>query len=84
MTPVKLEPVAPLSRVKHSTTEPLHSPDLGYALGKIWNNKIVQLEFYDTVKIDKTKVLMENGSLMQVKVYQNAPLGAFCNTFDLN
>ena len=50
------------------------------ALGKIWNNKIVQLEFYDTVKpvlrghlkIDKTKVLMENGSLMQVKVFQNA------------
>ena len=75
MTPVRLEPVAPLSRVKHSTTEPLHSPYLGYTLGKIWNNKIVQLEFYDTekpvlrghLKIDKTKVLMENGSLMQVE-----------------
>ena len=25
MTPVRLEPVAPRSRVKHSTTEPLHS-----------------------------------------------------------
>ena len=24
MTPVRLEPAAPLSRVKHSTTEPLH------------------------------------------------------------
>ena len=35
------------------------------------------------LKIDKTKVLMENGSLMKVKVLQNAPLGAFCNTFDL-
>ena len=32
MTPVRLEPMAPLSRVKHSTTEPLHSPDLGYTL----------------------------------------------------
>ena len=27
---------------------------------------------------------MENGSLMKVKVLQNAPLGAFCNTFDLH
>ena len=27
---------------------------------------------------------MEHGSLMQVKVLQNAPLGAFCNTFDLH
>ena len=25
MTPVRLEPVAPLSGLKHSTTEPLHS-----------------------------------------------------------
>ena len=36
------------------------------------------------LKIDKTKVLMENGSLMKVKVLQNAPVGAFCNTFDLH
>ena len=56
-------------------------------------------------KIDKTKVLMANGSLMKVKVLpkrrqklvfktdyslmqvkslQNAPIGAFCNTFDLH
>ena len=27
---------------------------------------------------------MENGSIMKVKVLQNAPLGAFCNTFDLH
>ena len=26
MTPVRLEPAAPRSRVKHSTDEPLHSP----------------------------------------------------------
>ena len=26
VTPVRLEPVAPQSRVKHSTTEPLRSP----------------------------------------------------------
>ena len=35
-------------------------------------------------KIDKTKMLMTNGNLMKVKVLQNAPLGAFCNTFDLH
>ena len=27
---------------------------------------------------------MKNGSLMKVEVLQNAPLGAFCNTFDLH
>ena len=35
-------------------------------------------------KIDKTKILMTNGSLMKVEVLQSAPLGAFCNTFDLH
>ena len=35
-------------------------------------------------KIDKTKILMTNGSLMKVKVLQNAPIGAFCITFDLH
>ena len=34
-------------------------------------------------KIDKTKILMQNGSLMKVEsILQNA--GAFCNTFDLH
>ena len=33
-------------------------------------------------KIYTTKILMTNGSLMKVKKLQNAPLGAFCNTFD--
>ena len=35
-------------------------------------------------EIDKTKVLKTNSSLMKVEVLQNAPLGAFCNTFDLH
>ena len=37
-------------------------------------------------KIDKTKfkVLTTNGSLMKFEVLQNAPLGAFCNIFDLH
>ena len=37
-----------------------------------------------TQKIDITKILMTNGNLMKLKVLQNAPLGAFCNTFDLH
>ena len=35
----------------------------------------------DHSKIDKTKTLMTNGSLMKV---ESIPLGAFCNTFDLH
>ena len=35
-------------------------------------------------KKDETKILMTDGSLMKVKVLQNAPLGALCNTFDLH
>ena len=34
-------------------------------------------------KIDKT-ILMTNDSLMKVKSIADAPLGAFCNTFDLH
>ena len=36
------------------------------------------------LKIDKTKVLMENGSLMKVESIAEYSLGAFCNTFDLH
>ena len=37
------------------------------------------------LKIDKTKVLMENGSLIKFhSIAECAPLGAFCNTFDLH
>ena len=32
MTPVRLEPAAPRSRVKHSTTEPLHSRETDFSL----------------------------------------------------
>ena len=47
----------------------------------------------DHSKIDKRKVLMTTGSLMNVEsiaecslwsILQNAPFGAFCNTFDLH
>ena len=36
------------------------------------------------LKKAKTKILITNGSLMKVEGFQNAPLGAFCNTFDLH
>ena len=35
-------------------------------------------------KIDKTKVLMENGNLLKVESIAECPLGSFCNTFDLH
>ena len=34
-------------------------------------------------KIDKTKVLKTNGSLMKVESIAECSLGVFCNTFDL-
>ena len=36
------------------------------------------------LKNRQNKVLMENGSLMQVKSIEECSLGAFCNTFDLH
>ena len=35
-------------------------------------------------KIDKTKVLLTNGSLTKVKSIAECSLGAFCNMFDLH
>ena len=35
-------------------------------------------------KIDKTKILKTNGSLMKVESIAECSLGAFCNTFDLH
>ena len=35
-------------------------------------------------KIDKTKILMKNRSLMKVESVAECSLGAFCNTFDLH
>ena len=35
-------------------------------------------------KIDKTKILKTNGSLMKVKSIAECSLGAFCYTFDLH
>ena len=36
------------------------------------------------LKIDKTKVLTTNGSIMKVESTAECCLGAFCNTFDLH
>ena len=36
------------------------------------------------LKIDKTKILIENGSLIRSKILQNAPFGAFYIAFDLH
>ena len=55
VTPVRLNPAVPRSRVKHSTTQPLHS-DL------IYNETCLKRP-----QKDKTKLLKSCGSLMQVK-----------------
>ena len=36
------------------------------------------------LKIDKTKILKKNGSLMKVESIAECSLGAFCNTSDLH
>ena len=43
----------------------------------------VKLALRGHSKIDKTKVLKTNGSLMKIKSIAECSLGAFCNTFDL-
>ena len=37
-----------------------------------------------TLKIEKTRVLMANGSLMKVESIAECSLGAFCNNFYLH
>ena len=68
VTLVRLEPTALWSRVKHSTTEPLRSLH----------------------RFNCSQYKTENWLLRPIiascrsKVLQNAPRGAFCNTFDLH
>ena len=60
---------------------------------RIYNVSTVKPVLNDLSKIDKPKIVMTNGSLMKVesvaegspwsRMLQKAPLGAFCNTFDL-
>ena len=45
VTPVRLEPAAPLSRVKHSTTEPLCSLIHRFRITKFLSKKIVNIFF---------------------------------------
>ena len=40
---------------------------------KFWLEDKIKSVLSSHLKLDKTKVLMENGSLMKVKVLQNAP-----------
>ena len=53
------------------------------------DNKVIHLHTVKPVwsghsKIDKTKVLKTNGSLMKAKRIAECSDGAFCNTFDLH
>ena len=49
--------------------------ELGYSVKTVLGSHL---------KIDKTKVLKTNGSLMKVKSIAECSHGAFCNTFDLH
>ena len=65
MTPVRLEPAAARSGVKHSSTEPLHiniEDRSARTLGWIYNT--VQPVYYDHSERDKTKILMTNGKMV--------------------
>ena len=59
MKPVRLEPTAPQSRVKHSTNEPLRSPSL--------SESAVKPALSGHSKIVKPKVLMAKCSIMKVE-----------------
>ena len=50
----------------------------------ITENNTVKPVLSGHLKLDKTNVLMENGSLMKVKSIAECSTGAFCNTFDLH
>ena len=82
MTPVRLEPAAPRSQVKHSTTEPLHSQ-----LARTYKNGLSLYSktcFKGPLKNTQNKGLKDKSSLMNVKNIAEYSLEAFCNTFDLH
>ena len=54
------------------------------AISFLRNIGTVKLVLKDQSKIDKTKVLTTNDSLMKVESIAECSLGAFCNTFDLH
>ena len=84
VTPLRFEPAAPLSPVKHSTTEPLRSPKNIYGGAEIllmsYHHNTEKPVYNSHSKIDKTKILMKVESIAEIF----APPGAFCNTFDLH
>ena len=51
---------------------------------KFGRNQVSKTCLKRPLKIDKTKILMTDGSLMQVESIAECSLGAFCNTFDLH
>ena len=77
MTPVRLELAVPRSRVKHSTTEPLRSLNRHVQLHVSHVSSVLETIIFVGItikpvlsglsKLDKTKVLMTNGSQMKVE-----------------
>ena len=69
--------------IKHT----VHSPNTcNTKFGIHWNGRCYTVKpvLSGHSKIDKTKVLKTNGSLMKVESIAECSLGVFCNTFDLH
>ena len=65
------------------TMKKSHNYDICW-LNKFLNQYTVKPAFSGHSKIDKTKFLKTNGSLMQVESIAKCSLGALCNILDLH
>ena len=68
------------------TTDLLCSKGKTYEELNLFNSRILYSKtcLKRSRKIDKTKALKTNGSLMKFESIAECSLGAFCNTFDLH
>ena len=69
--------------LQHTTRRQTKDQVLSYAVSSSRRNTVKPV-LSGHSKIDKTKILMTNGSLMKVESIAECSLGAFCNTFDLH
>ena len=68
----------------HVTVLTSTSNKRSFIYGCVGSCSTVKLVLNGHSKINKTKVVKTNGSLMKVESIAECSLGAFCNTFDLH
>ena len=85
VTPVRLELVAPRCRVKHSTTEPLPSPQVSLVDFILYNQETTNLAFhyYETSK-DKLSILQNWLSIILIQVHAKLHENLFISTCSLH